>query len=61
MVALYVEVIGLVAVNGKLGAKCSVGVGFCRRGLGVLEGLADGYYGLRTLPDSFCYIHDVQA
>jgi hypothetical protein len=54
VVALYVEIIGLVAVDGKLGAVCSVGVGFYRRGLGVREGLADGYYyGLRTLPDSF--------
>ena len=53
VVALYVEIIGLVAVDGKLGAVCSVGVGFYRHGLGVREGLADGYYGLRTLPGSF--------
>jgi hypothetical protein len=53
VVALYVEIIGLVDVDGKLGAVCSVGVGFYRHGLGVREGLADGYYGLRTLPGSF--------
>ncbi|KAH8633127.1 hypothetical protein IG631_11761 [Alternaria alternata] len=53
VVALYVEIIGLVAVDGKLVAMCSVGVGIYRRGLRVREGLADGYYGLRTLPDSF--------